>query len=168
MTEYRPGRKLNRFSVGTIDLRLKIKVGRETLDWIWINTSHVVPKDKGGHGRLTVSVDHVEGNRMGRCNFEQHRDLVQKPYILSSLPDIKTESCGSPSGVATGNNEYPVFQGKSRKALIRHGWLIEQGDIGPALAHVRRGQTLYYRFRTAGCRDINRGRRLGSPPREVR
>ena len=62
---------------------------------------------------------------MGRCNFEQHRDLIQKSYVLCSLSDIKTESCGSLAGVTAGNNKYPVFQGKTRKALVRHWRLIE-------------------------------------------
>ena len=42
----RAGRQLNGFAIATIYLRLKIKVWREPLDWIGIDTAHAIAKDK--------------------------------------------------------------------------------------------------------------------------
>jgi hypothetical protein len=146
-------RQADTLTIGAIDLRLEKEIGREALRGIRIEPVQAVANDKRGHGRLAFLVAHAQLNGARRERVKEHQYVVAKADVLAALSHVETDLCGALPAIPAIDLKDSVIQCQAGEAAI-HGRLVIDGDFGPAVGGILRGQ-LQFGFGIAGGLNVD-------------
>ena len=133
------GRQFYRFAIRPVDLRLKVKVGRQAFRWIRIQAISTIPDCERSNGRLSVFIKDVEFDLTRRLGIEQDTDLISESQILAALADAKGDGGRTLAGIATVDFDDLVIQKEARESFF-HGRSGRERNLCPAIPHVGLGQ----------------------------
>ena len=104
-------------AIGTINLRMKMKVRRKPLGLRRIHAAKPVADFKTGRRRLAVFIKHLQAKRVRRLAVEEKTHLIAKAQVLCPLTHVETELGIALAGVSAVKLHDAILQRQPAERL---------------------------------------------------